>query len=295
MRLMVVTGCDEAYAPFARDLVASVTRFREQVKISLGLLDFGLTQETRETFRPVVDAIVKPDWPFLPNPKFDSQVQARAFGTRPFLPDYFPGFDSYAWVDADGFVQDAKALVYLREASANGFAGVVPSADRNYNHERPSMDWVFDRYRMAFGQETAARMMRFPYINSGVVTASAASPIWRMWQRRFQTALLNWNGPRLCDQAILNHVVYMEGLPHHKLPATCNWISHLAAPMVDIARGMLVEPNYPFDPILIVANSYNDKLSPRRFNRLGGGVAICNLTYESVRKAIADARADGRA
>lgn len=293
MRLIVVTGCDEAYAPFARDLINSITRFRDQVPISLGLLDFGLTEATRETFRPLVDAIVKPEWPFRPDPKFDRQIQARAFATRPFLPDYFPGFDAYAWVDADGFVQEARALVYLREAATNGLAGVVPSADRNYNHARASMDWVFERYRMAFGQETATRLMRFPYINSGVVTASAASPMWRMWQQRFQTALTNWNGPRLCDQAILNHVVYLEGLPHHKLPSTCNWISHLAAPVVDVARGLLVEPNYPFDPLLIVANSYNDKRAPRRFHKLSGGMVTCTLTFESVSDAIAHARAAG--
>lgn len=291
MRLMVVTGCDEAYVPFARDLIDSILRFRSKIEFSLGLLDYGMTEESRAQLGKLVDAIVKPDWPFRPFAKFDTQIQARAFATRPFLPDYFPGYDSYAWIDADGFMQHEKALIFLREASAGGMAGVVPSADRNYNHQRASNDWVFERNRMAFGRETAERMMRFPYINSGVVTASAASPMWKLWQQRFQMALLNWDGPRLCDQTILNHVVYFEGLPHHKLPATCNWISHLAAPVLDVQRGLLVEPNYPFDPLLIVANSYTDKLTPRRFHKLSGGMIVCTLTYENVSKAIAEARA----
>lgn len=295
MRLIVVTGCDEAYAPMARGLIGSITRFRSQVPVSLGLLDYGLEPETRASLAALVDHVATPDWPFLPHPQFDRQIQARAFATRPFLPDYFPGFESYAWLDADSFVQDARALLYLREASANGLAGVVPAIDRNYNHDRPSLDWVFERYRMAFGQETAKRLMRFPYINSGVVTASAASPMWRLWQQRFQTALLNWNGPRICDQSVMNYIVYFEQLPHHKLPSSMNWISHLAAPMIDVARGVAVEPSYPFDPLLIVANSYNDKRSPRRFYTVDGRALACTLTLESIEQAVAEARAGKRA
>lgn len=290
MRLMIVTGGDEAYAPFVTDLALSLTRLRTRARFSLGCLDYGFLPATRERIAKQFDQIAKPDWPFRPHPQFDKQIQARAFATRPFLPEYFPGFDAYAWIDADSFVQNPRALALLAAASANGLAGVVPTVDRSYKHQRHTIDWVFERYKMAFGRATAEKMTQAPYIASGVVAASAASPLWKLWQARFQAALDRWDGPRLCDQAVLNHVVYLENLPHHKLPSLCNWVSHLALPMADVKRGALVEPSYPFELIHIVANSFNDKGSRRQVPRLDGGVLETALTFDGVRNAIMAAR-----
>ena len=170
-------------------------------------------------------------------------------------------------------------------------AGVVPTIDRSYRHTDASRKWVLERYRMAFDEETAARLMTAPYIASGVVTAASNSPLWPLWRQRFQNALEHWRGDRLCDQSILNHVVYLENLPHHRLPSFCNWISHLALPMVDLAKGALVEPSYPRAPIWIVANSFNSKDHLRELQRTDGrGTIKCAYTFQGVRDAIAEAR-----
>jgi len=145
---------------------------------------------------------------------------------------------------------------------------------------------------MAFGVETAQRLARMPYVASGVVCASATSRLWPLWRSRFQSALDQWDGDRLCDQSILNHVVYLENTAHHRLPSFCNWIGHLALPMADVAAGALVEPSYPRAPIHIVANSFTDKGAPRRLLRTDGkGTIECTLTLSSVRDALLAARA----
>jgi hypothetical protein len=207
MKFIILTGGDEAYAPFVADLAQSLTRLKSQAQFATGCLDYGLAPRTREALSKTFEHIVAPEWPFRPNAQFDKEIQARAFATRPFLPDYFPGFDAYAWIDADAFVQSPRAIALLAAASAGGLAGVVPTVDRSYRHQRQTVEWVFERYRMAFGAETAASLRQAPYIASGVLTAGAASPLWKIWQARFQAALDRWDGPRLCDQAILNHVV----------------------------------------------------------------------------------------
>jgi len=291
MKLIIVTGGDEAYAPFVADLAQSLLRLKPVANFTMGCLDYGLSPQTRDAMSKTFERIVAPEWPFRPNAQFEMQIQARAFATRPFLPEYFPGFDAYAWIDADSFVQDVRAVALLAAASAGGLAGVVPTVDRSYRHQKQTVQWVFERYRMAFGTETATRLMQAPYIASGVVAGSAASPLWKMWQHRLQAALDRWDGPRLCDQAILNHVVYLEGLTHHKLPSACNWISHLAPPVVDIKRGALVEPAYPFEPLYIVANSFNDKHAARRLVLRGGGSVACPFTFAGVRNAILAERA----
>lgn len=289
---IIVTGADEAYAEFAADLIASLDRFTARLRCDIGLLDYGLAPATRATLQRRVSAVVTPSWPFRPDSRFDTQVQGRAFATRPFVPDYFPGYDAYAWIDADSFVQDPRGILLLMAAAQPGLAGVVPTVDRSYSHTPASRDWVRERYRMAFGPELAQRLSTVPYINSGIICASATSAMWRLWRERFQTAIERWDGNRLCDQAVLNHVVYLENLPHHRLPSLCNWISHLALPLADLEHGALVEPSYPRAPLYIVANSFNDKRSPRRLVRTDGkGTIKCALTFTSVRKAMIAARA----
>jgi hypothetical protein len=289
-RFLIVTGADEAYAAFASDLITSLERIA-RLGFAVGLLDYGLASATREALARRVTAIVTPPWPFRPNPRFDTQIQARAFATRPFLPDYFPGYDAYAWIDADSFVQNPRGIAILMAAAAPGLAGLVPTLDRSYSHTQTSRAWVLERYRMAFSDEIALRLSTVPYIASGVVSASVSSPLWRLWRERFQLALDHWRGDRLCDQSILNHVAYLENLPHHRLPSLCNWISHLALPMIDIAKGALVEPSYPRGGLYIVANSFNEKHKQRSFRRADGRGAIqCALTFEAVRDAIVEAR-----
>ncbi len=290
-RFLIVTGADEAYAEFAADLITSLERI-DRLGFDIGLLDYGLAPATRAALQQRVSAIVTPPWPFRPNSRFDTQTQARAFATRPFLPDYFPGYEAYAWIAADSFVQDPRGLAFLMAAATAGLAGVVPTVDRSYRHTQASRDWVVQRYRMAFSDEVAQRLSTVPYIASGVVSASATSPLWRLWRERFQLSLDQWRGDRLCDQSILNHVVYLENLPHHRLPSLCNWISHLAMPMADIAKGALVEPSYPRLPLYIVANSFNDKRARRQLVRTDGrGTIASALTFHSVREAIIAARA----
>src|SRR6185436_6425388 len=173
-RFLIVTGADEAYAEFASDLIASLERL-QRLGFDIALLDYGLLPPTRHALARRVSAVVTPPWPFRPDPRFEAQIQARAFATRPFLPDFFPGYEGYAWIDADSFVQDPLGIVLLMAAAGGGLAGVVPTVDRSYRHTPESRSWVLERYRMAFSDDVAQRLMGAPYIASGVVTASAAS------------------------------------------------------------------------------------------------------------------------
>jgi len=289
-RFLIVTGADEAYAEFASDLISSLERL-QRLGFDIAMLDYGLAPSTREALARRVSAIVTPSWPFRPNPRFDKQIQARAFATRPFLPDFFPGYEAYAWIDADSFVQDARGIVLLIAAAGGGLTGVVPTVDRSYRHTPESRAWVLDRYRMAFSDDVAQRLMGAPYIASGVVCASAASPLWRAWRTRFQEALDHWRGDRLCDQSILNHIVYLDNLPHHRLPSFCNWISHLAPPLLDVGKAVLVEPSYPRAPLYIIANSFNDKRKRRAIERTDGRPAIeATLSFRGLSEAVIEAR-----
>ena len=57
----------------------------------------------------------------------------RSLTARPFLPDYFPGYDVYIWIDCDAWVQEQFALEWLFYTAASGALGIVPELDRSYD------------------------------------------------------------------------------------------------------------------------------------------------------------------
>jgi hypothetical protein len=186
----------------------------------------------------------------------------RSRTARPFLRDLFPGYELYLWLDADTFVQSPIGLKWLLEAGARSAIAVVPAVDRSYFHHPRQVEWLKQRYRMAFDEPTAERLMLVPYVNSGVLSAVAASPVWEAWARRFQAALERWEGDFLSDQAVLNAVLVMDQVPHARLPSICNWICHLALPRWFAAKRVFVEPDFPFTRLLIVHNTLTDKAAP---------------------------------
>jgi hypothetical protein len=56
----------------------------------------------------------------------------------------------------------------------------------------------------------------------------------------------------LIDMTTLNHVVYVQGMPAHFLPAWCNWICHHAPPRRDPVSRALTEPYLPYQRLGIV-------------------------------------------
>lgn len=284
----VVTGADEAYAELILGCVESLAAARDKVRFRIGVLDFGLAPETRQKLERLADAIVAPHWPFSARPEFQEKAFSLASVSRLFLPDHFPGANVYVWLDADAFVLDGSALVWLAQAAHHAGLAVVPTVDRSYRHTETQQKWVEARYAMAFGQDTAVRMMRHAYINTGVWSAAAGAPVWTHWRNEFQMALERWNGPRPSDQAILNYVLQTQNIPHHRLPSSCNWIAHLAKPFIDTNRRMLTEPSFPFAPVRILHNTYTDKMKPRPFRTLDGRETMFSLTYHGVLGAISN-------
>ncbi|MGA0394210.1 MAG: hypothetical protein ACO3MW_09155, partial [Rhodospirillales bacterium] len=117
-------------------------------------------------------------------------------------------------------------------------------------------------FKWSYGWKIADRLGRNPILNAGVFALSHDAPHWSLWADAIKRALHRktlW--PRkgwpylhfkLVEQTAINHVVFGDKAPAALLPATCNWFCALAAPMVDVQSGLLVEPNEPFHPLGIV-------------------------------------------
>ncbi|HEX9397004.1 MAG TPA: hypothetical protein VF943_09745 [Burkholderiales bacterium] len=259
MKAIVVTAADEAYAALAEGLLDSLEPHRAALGLDVGILDLGLSIQSREKLSERGVHILVPPWPFRPHALFDGDLKWRARASRPFLRDLFPGYDAYLWFDADTFVQERRGLEWLLRTGNAESTAVVPAVDRSYTHHPRQVEWIRQRYVMGFGAEVADRLMALPYINSGVFAFGARAPVWARFAKRFQDALDRWDGKFLSDQAVLNATLVLDEVPHVRLPSLCNWICHLALPRWQSERRRFVEASFPFTPIFIVHNTPVDK------------------------------------
>lgn len=259
MNAVIVTSANEKYAALLRDLLDSLEPHRGALRFAIACLDLGLTEATRNEISRRVEHLVAPQWPFRPHAQFDQERHYLSRAVRPFLPDIVPGYAIYIWLDADVWVQQPLGLRWLMDAALTADIAAVPTVHRSYAFSARDTDWLTERYRMALGDGLARELSALPYINSGVMALKAGSPLWRNFAERFQTALDRWQGSFLSDQAIVNATIHLDGLKLQRLPAKANWLCHLALPGLNEQSRCLVEPAMPFDPLLIVHNTFDNK------------------------------------
>ena len=272
-RAIALTGGDAAYFPLMQDCISSLQATEEGRALALGVLDCGLTDEQRVWCRARGAVLVEPQWDFDFPGRAALKDGYRALTARPFLPRYFPGFDLYFWIDADCWVQQGDAIALFLAAARTGVLAVAPEIHRSFRHYRHAWDEFAavcgKAYAAAFGEEVAARLIRYPMINAGVFALPAEAPHWAAWAEVYGDALQR--STDLTDQLALNVMVYDKGLSHEPLPSRCNWPVHHATPAWDAPRGLFVEPAMPYDPLGILhLTIYTKRLATLDVRELGG-------------------------
>ena len=97
--LLIASGADRNYFPLLRDTVLSIRAQHRDAAV--GILDCGFAPEHREWLAPRVTHLVQPEWEFDFPGRERPPETLKALLSRPFLPRYLPGYDSYMWIDAD--------------------------------------------------------------------------------------------------------------------------------------------------------------------------------------------------
>ena len=256
MRTIIVSGANQPYANLVDELFHSIRRFSELDAFDFGLLDLGLSKQSRSSMRSRGIAVVEPGWDIDLGSRMESAPHLRAMTARPFLNRYFPDWDIIIWLDADIWVQAPEALlIHVQGAMERGFAA-TPEVDRSYQtHHGPNKftDFHDAVFRECFGPELGAKLRRFSLINSGAFAAKSSSPVWSHWAEVYERIANRTEVPH-AEQAALNAAVWTEWQADGValLPATCNWICSLAQPMWDQDKRLLVEPQLPHAPIGLV-------------------------------------------
>ena len=268
MRTILVTGSDETFAPLMFDLLDSLKESRCSIFDSIGVLDVGLSESSLFKLKTSVSYIVQPDWDMpIDQDQKKSKPHLRAKLARPFLRKYFPGYQTYIWMDADTWIQDKFALEWFVQASKASGMALASQNDHNYRTEPRTIKWrlgVLNRY---FQDPDVILLMAQQYYNSGVFCLEANAPHWSSWESYMKRALRT--EPKIIsDQNPLNYAIWKDKLPVHSLPAICNWCCHMSPPALG-PDGNLHEPFLPHRRIGIIHLSAWTKRKTIKYIRNG--------------------------
>ena len=286
----IVTLSDSNYFELLIELIDSIKKNKESKDISICVLDAGLTEQQVKILKNKVFSIKKAKWDIeVPSRKVKDKEWLKSQVSRAFLPDYFPEFEKYLWIDCDAWVNSWEAIELYFKACNNGKLGITQSIGPGYRI-LTKVKWIFNKlaliksqnYKHAkksgFSESTARKIAFAPHINIGVFSLEKKSKCWKLWQEILKKALSS-GGVFGSEGLAINIAVYDKNAEVEFLPLTCNWIASNVLPKYDIEKNSFVEPFLPHNKIGIMhlaAGIWNDK----RDMRLDKGVKISIQTTE---------------
>ena len=230
----IVSLADSNYFDLLNELIDSIKRFEESKNIAICVLDAGLNQEQKNILKKKVDEIKNAEWDIdVPKYKIGKKEWLKSQVSRAFIPNYFPGYEKYLWIDADAWVNSWKAIELYFKGSDNNKLAIATTADRNHGRVLRA-EWLFrsfakiksQNYKHAkssgFSEKIARQVALMPHLNIGVFSLENNAPHWKAWQKNLKQALSRgkiWGS----EQIAMNVTIYVDNLPVEILPAYCNW------------------------------------------------------------------------
>ena len=252
----IITLADAKYFPMLEELVDSINVHEQSKKISICVLDAGLTSDQIKIIEKKVYKITKANWDIeVPKYKTLGKEWLKSQVSRAFLPNYFPEFKKYLWIDCDAWVNTWNSIELYFDACENGKLGITQTMGPGYRI-MTNVKWLFGKLALVKSQnykhakssginESDARKIAFaPHLNIGVFSLEKNSPCWKIWQKNLEITLAK--GKIFGSEGLaINLSVYVDDVPVEFLPLYCNWISSNLLPKYNLTNETFVEPNLP--------------------------------------------------
>ena len=191
---VIVSLADANYYPLLDELINSIKRFKDSENIAICILDAGLTEEQKKNLSSKVDEIKSAEWDIeVPNYKIKGKEWLKSQVSRAFLPNYFPDYEKYLWIDCDAWVNDWKCIELYFKACENGKLGITQTIGPGYKITS-KVNWLFGKLaiiksqnfkhavKSKIGFDKARKLAFAPHINIGVFSMEKNSKGWRSWQ-----------------------------------------------------------------------------------------------------------------
>jgi hypothetical protein len=253
---VIVSLADANYFPLLNELIDSIKIFKESENLAICILDAGLTEGQKKILLNKVDEIKSAEWDIeVPAFKVLGKEWLKSQVSRAFLPNYFPNYEKYLWIDCDAWVNDWNTVDLYFKACENGKLGITQTIGPGYKI-MSKVNWLFGKIALIKSQNfkhavkskiglSKARKLAFaPHINIGVFSLEKNSPGWKSWQKNLEQTLKSGNVFGSEGLAI-NMSVYIDDLETEFLPLNCNWIASNLKPKFDESQNTFVEPFLP--------------------------------------------------
>ncbi|MBD1139064.1 glycosyl transferase [Pelagibacterales bacterium SAG-MED46] len=253
---VIVSLADSNYFDLLNELIDSIKSFENSKEIAICILDAGLTEDQKSKLSSKVDEIKSAEWDIeVPSFKVKGKEWLKSQVSRAFLPNYFPNYEKYLWIDCDAWVNDWDAVELYFKACENGKLGITQTLGPGYKI-MSKVNWLIGKIAVIKSQNfkhaikskiglSKARKLAFaPHINIGVFSLEKYSPGWKSWQKNLEQTLKSGNifGS---EGLAINMSVYIDGLDTEFLPLNCNWIASNLLPKFDENNNTFVEPFLP--------------------------------------------------
>jgi len=259
----IVTLADSNYFELLLELIASINKHKESENVSICVLDAGLNNQQKEILKNKTYIVKKAKWDIeVPSYKVIGKEWLKSQVSRAFLPDYFPEFEKYLWIDCDAWVNSWDAVELFFKACNNEKLGITQTIGPGYR-VLSKVQWIFGKWAAIKSQnykhakksgfpESVARKIAFaPHINIGVFSLERKSKCWKVWQEILSKTLSS--GKVFGSEGLaMNIAVYDKNIDVEFLPLYCNWIASNVLPKFDTEKETFVEPYLPHNKIGIM-------------------------------------------
>ena len=294
----IVSLADSNYFNLLNELIDSIKQFSNSSSIAICILDAGLSEDQKKILLPKVDEIKSAEWDIkVPAIKVRGKEWLKSQVSRAFLPNYFPKYEKYLWIDCDAWVNDWKCIELYFKACENGKLGITQTLGPGYK-VMSKVNWIFGKLAIIksqnfkhaisskVGLDNARKLAFAPHINIGVFSLEKNSPCWKIWQKNLEKALRS--GKIFGSEGLaINMSVYIDNTETEFLPINCNWIASNLLPKFDERNNTFVEPylpNYKIGIMHLAAGIWRDGKDMRADKSIK--IDIKTLENETVTKSL---------
>ena len=252
----IVSLADSNYFDLLNELIDSILKFEKSKDVAVCILDAGLTDEQKNILLSKVDEIKKAEWDIeVPGSKIRGKEWLKSQVSRAFIPNYFPNYKKYLWIDCDAWVQEWSAIELYFKACDKGKLGITQTMAPGYRI-MSKVKWLFGKLAVIksqnfkhavsskIGIEKARKLAFAPHINIGVFSLEKNSKCWEVWQTNLKQTLSA--GQIFGSEGLaINMSVYIDNVETEFLPINCNWIASNLLPKFDENKNKFVEPFLP--------------------------------------------------
>jgi len=295
---VIVSLADSNYFDLLNELIDSIKQFSESSSTAICILDAGLNENQKKILSSKVDEIKNAEWDIKVSPiKVRGKEWLKSQVSRAFLPNYFPNYEKYLWIDCDAWVNDWSSVKLYYQACEKGKLGITQTLGPGYKIMSKA-SWIFGKLAIIksqnfkhaisskIGLDKARKLAFAPHINIGVFSLEKDSPCWKIWQKNLDITL---NSGKIfgSEGLAINMSVYIDNVETEFLPLNCNWIASNLLPKFNEQSNTFVEPylpNYKIGIMHLAAGLWEDNKDMRLDKSVK--IYIKTLDNKSVTKSL---------